>query len=301
MSSASGMTPVQAIRNASSGVSKSPSSGSISSRTPSAMRPTISSANKTAPGSSNSSSNSRMSNSISMRSLQPPTPRRITSAMSTGDIQQALNDSSSSEEAGNSEPKTNVKARVMSFEKSTANRSPARTPLFTPSKSSATRRSLFNSPATAQSQTAGNTQRSAPSTPVGGPSDVNRVLSRASCELAIEAMKTSAEQLLLLQRRLAGGTGSSSETGSESNLSDRERAELLQLLSTSSTPIIQSLKNLQFPPTGMEFNTDTSSPQSSTTDANPLVMHQMMQQYSDMLLAMVQQRMGGVATPPSPR
>jgi hypothetical protein len=110
-------------------------------------------------------------------------------------------------------------------------------------------------------------------------------------------MKASAEQVLLLQRRLAGGTGSSE--GSESNLSDRERAELLQFLSAESMPIIQSLKTLQFPPAGIELDrlANTTSPQ--PTENNPLMV-QMMQQYSDMLLSMIQQRMGAPA-PPSPR
>lgn len=260
------------------------------------MRPTISSANKMAPvGRMGTASNS----GTPVKSLAAP--RRISAAVSTGDIQQALHDSSSSEDAGGTEPKTNVKARVMNFEKSVG-RSPGRSVLFTPpAKNNPARRSLFNSPVTPTSSSAGVVPRSAPTTPgERGPThmDTHKVLSRASCELAIESMKSSVEQLLLLQRRLAGGTGSSE--GSESNLSDRERAELLQLLSTSSVPIIQSLKTLQFPPAGNEMDrfANTASPQ-PTDNSNPLMV-QMMQQYSDMLLSMVQQRMG-VPTPPSPR
>ncbi|XP_046630857.1 mitogen-activated protein kinase-binding protein 1-like isoform X3 [Daphnia pulicaria] len=285
-----------------SGVSKSPSFGSISrpSSTQSAMRPTISSANKAAAMSGSKVGGSN-SGGTPMKSLQ--TTRRISSAVSTGDIQQALHDSSSSEEAGGTEPKTNVKARVMSFEKTVGGRSEkARSVLFTPSpKTNPARRSLFNSPVTsASSSTPGvGAPRSAPSTPSdNGPShDANKVLSRASCELAIETMKASTEQLLLLQRRLAGGTGSSE--GSESNLSDRERAELLQLLSTASMPIIQSLKTLQFPPAGIELDRLANATSPQPNENNPLMV-QMMQQYSDMLLSMIHQRMG-VPAPPSPR
>ncbi|XP_046444516.1 mitogen-activated protein kinase-binding protein 1-like isoform X5 [Daphnia pulex] len=285
-----------------SGVSKSPSFGSISrpSSTQSAMRPTISSANKAAAMSGSKVGGSN-SGGTPMKSLQ--TTRRISSAVSTGDTQQALHDSSSSEEAGGTEPKTNVKARVMSFEKTVGGRSEkARSVLFTPSpKTNPARRSLFNSPVTsASSSTPGvGAPRSAPSTPSdNGPShDANKVLSRASCELAIETMKASTEQLLLLQRRLAGGTGSSE--GSESNLSDRERAELLQLLSTASMPIIQSLKTLQFPPAGIELDRLANATSPQPNENNPLMV-QMMQQYSDMLLSMIHQRMG-VPAPPSPR
>lgn len=241
-------------------------------------------------GNSNGSSSGTPIKSLSSQ-------RRISSAVSTGDIQQALHDSSSSEETGGAEPKTNVKARVMSFEKSVG-RSPGRSVLFTPTpKNNPARRSLFNSPVT-PTFTTGAT-RSAPATPAdNAPSlDVNKVLSRASCELAIETMKASVEQLLLLQRRLAGGTGSSE--GSESNLSDRERAELLQLLSTSSIPVIQSLKTLQFPPAGIELDRTVNAASPPSSENNPLMV-QMMQQYSDMLLSMIQQRMG-VPAPPSPR
>ncbi|XP_057379292.1 mitogen-activated protein kinase-binding protein 1-like [Daphnia carinata] len=287
-----------------SGVSKSPSFGSISRplSNQSAMRPTISSANKVAasgvgkvgPGGGGNAG-------TPMKSLQPV--RRISSAVSTGDIQQALHDSSSSEDTGATEPKTNVKARVMSFEKTVGGRNEkARSLLLTPpAKTNPARRSLFNSPVTPTSSTSGiGAPRSVPATTLaesGHQHDANKVLSRASCELAIEAMKASTEQLLLLQRRLAGGTGSSE--GSESNLSDRERAELLQLLSTASVPIIQSLKTLQFPPAGIELDrlANATSPQPS--ENNPLMV-QMMQQYSDMLLSMIHQRMG-VPAPPSPR
>ena len=110
-------------------------------------------------------------------------------------------------------------------------------------------------------------------------------------------MKASTEQLLLLQRHLAGGTGSSE--GSESNLSDRERAELLQLLSSASVPIIASLKTLQFPPAGIELDRSANASSPQPSENNPLMV-QMMQQYSDMLLSMIQQRMG-VPAPPSPR
>ena len=136
-----------------------------------------------------------------------------------------------------------------------------------------------------------------------------KVLSRASCELGIESLKTSADQLLSLQRRLAGGNQTSSSGGGgggassdpESNLSDRERAELLQYLSTGIAPIIQSLKGLQFPPTGLELDSSVMSCTSptATSETNPLMV-QMMQQYSDMLLSMIQQRMG-VPAPTSPR
>ena len=166
-------------------------------------------------------------------------PRRISSAVSNGDFQQTLHESSSSEEAGATEPKTNIKARLMNFEKKSVGRSPARSVPFTPTpKSNPARHSLFNSPVTpTPSASRVGAPRSAPTTPVdNGPSlDVNKILTRDSCELAIETMKASTEQLLLLQRHLAGGTGSSE--GSESNLSDRERAELLQLLSSVSPTI----------------------------------------------------------------
>ncbi|KAI9551469.1 hypothetical protein GHT06_021802 [Daphnia sinensis] len=288
-----------------SGVSKSPSFGSISRplSNQSAMRPTISSANKVAASGGGKIGSGGGSNAgTPMKSLQPAA-RRISSAVSTGDIQQALHDSSSSEDTGATEPKTNVKARVMSFEKTVGGRNEkARSLLLTPpAKTNPARRSLFNSPVTPTSSTPGiGAPRSTPTTTLaesGHQHDANKVLSRASCELAIEAMKASTEQLLLLQRRLAGGTGSSE--GSESNLSDRERAELLQLLSTASVPIIQSLKTLQFPPAGIELDrlANATSPQPS--ENNPLMV-QMMQQYSDMLLSMIHQRMG-VPAPPSPR
>lgn len=288
-----------------SGVSKSPSFGSISRplSNQSAMRPTISSANKAAAsGGGKVGAGGGSSAGTPMKSLQPV--RRISSAVSTGDIQQALHDSSSSEDTGGTEPKTNVKARVMSFEKTVGGRNEkARSLLLTPpTKTNPARRSLFNSPVTptTSSTSAIGAPRSAPTTTLaesGHQHDTNKVLSRASCELAIEAMKAATEQLLLLQRRLAGGTGSSE--GSESNLSDRERAELLQLLSTASVPIIQSLKTLQFPPAGIELDrlANATSPQPS--ENNPLMV-QMMQQYSDMLLSMIHQRMG-VPAPPSPR
>ncbi|XP_045033834.1 mitogen-activated protein kinase-binding protein 1 isoform X3 [Daphnia magna] len=288
-----------------SGVSKSPSFGSISRplSNQSAMRPTISSANKAAAsGGGKVGAGGGSSAGTPMKSLQPV--RRISSAVSTGDIQQALHDSSSSEDTGGTEPKTNVKARVMSFEKTVGGRNEkARSLLLTPpTKTNPARRSLFNSPVTptTSSTSAIGAPRSAPTPTLaesGHQHDTNKVLSRASCELAIEAMKAATEQLLLLQRRLAGGTGSSE--GSESNLSDRERAELLQLLSTASVPIIQSLKTLQFPPAGIELDrlANATSPQPS--ENNPLMV-QMMQQYSDMLLSMIHQRMG-VPAPPSPR
>lgn len=312
-SSAAGLlTPVHGVRGMSSSVSKSPSFGSIANRTttpslPSAMRPTISSANKTM-SNSGGDSGKRGTSSGPMKGPQ----RRISSAVSTGDIQEALHDSSSSEDIGASEGISNVKARVLSFEKSVG-RSPARpsSTLFTPSpsKNNPARRSLFinpgaSSPVTVDTTVGGSSvARSAPSTPsTSGSSDVNKMLSRASCEEAIEAMKASADQLLLLQRRLAGGVGSSSESGSESNLSDRERAELLQLLSAAATPVIQSLRSLQFPPAGLGIELErpalTASPQPNA-ESNPLMV-QMMHQYSEMLLSMVQQRIG-VPAPPSPR
>jgi len=212
------------------GVSKSPSASSIS-RTPSAMRPTISSANKAAPKATGSGS-------TPTKSLQI---RRISSAVSTGDIQQALNDSSSSEETA--ELRSNVKARVLSFEKSVAkttpNNSSRASAIFSSSPKAANpaRRSLFNSPVTPPASTPA--VRVRPSSPA----DTHKVLSRASCELAIESLKASVDQLLTLQRRLAGGSGAA-ET--ESNLSDRERTELLQYLSSCVTPVIQNLKSLQF-------------------------------------------------------
>lgn len=110
-------------------------------------------------------------------------------------------------------------------------------------------------------------------------------------------MKASADHLLVLQRRLAGGNGS--ESDSESNLSDRERAELLQLLSSAANPIIQSLKSLQFPPAGIEMDRAAMVASPQPSENNPLMV-QMMQQYSDMLLSMIQQRMG-VPAPGSPR
>ena len=257
------------------------------------MRPTISSVNKSSPKNGSLSNNCTPAKSLG---------RRITSAVSTGDIRQALQDSSSSEDNGSEQPKTNVKARVLSFEKS-VNQNPSSS--MTTSRSSggisstlkstnASRRGLFNNPTTPVPQSMAQAPKESRSF-----LENNKVLSRASCELAIESLKASADQLLSLQRRLAGGTQSSGASDPESNLSDRERAELLQYLSTGISPITQSLKSLQFPPTGLEVDNSVTCTSSSPSESNPLMV-QMMQQYSDMLLSMIQQRMG-VPAPTSPR
>ena len=238
------------------------------------MRPTISSSNKSSPKPTSASS-------TPLKSLQN---RRISSAVSTGDIQQALHDSSSSEEAGQELLKSNVKARVLCFEKSVSSTTPTRNIFSSSPKVNVSRRSLFNSPATTPT-TSDNFK---------GSPDTNKVLSRASCELAIESLKASVDQLFLLQRRLAGGAGASE---SESNLSDRERAELLQYLSTSVAPIVHSLKALQFPPSGVE--NDKLPLNVASVENNP-IMIQMMQQNFDKMLSLIQQRMGSTA-PSSPR
>jgi len=294
-SSASGViTPIHSARS-NLGISKSPSFSSISRSPsiPSAMRPTISSSNKSSPKNGSLSNNNTPTKSLG---------RRITSAMSTGDIRQALHDSSSSEDIGSEQPKTNVKARVLSFEKS-VNQNPNTSMTTSRSiggisstlkSSNPSRRSLFNSPSTPLLQSMAQAPKES-----RGVSENNKVLSRASCELAIESLKASADQLLSLQRRLAGGTQSSGASDPESNLSDRERAELLQYLSTGISPITQSLKSLQFPPAGLEVDNSVMCTSSSPSESNPLMV-QMMQQYSDMLLSMIQQRMG-VPAPTSPR